>query len=118
MVVGFSDLPGDSAASPNYHAFRWTKTGGIEDLGTLPGDSLSIAWSVNEQGQIVGQSIGSSGSRAVIWQNGVITDLNTLIPAGPVSLVYANDINVAGEIVGGASNSVTGITPAFLALPR
>ncbi|MGA2741530.1 MAG: DUF3466 family protein [Bryobacteraceae bacterium] len=118
VIVGFSDLPGDSAASPNYHAFIWTKSGGIVDLGTLPGDSFSIAWGINEQGQVAGQSINASGSsRAFLWQNGVMTDLNTLVAAGPLSLVYANDINDAGEIVGGASNSATGDSPAFLAVP-
>jgi probable HAF family extracellular repeat protein len=111
-------LPGDSAASPNYHAFIWTKSGGMTDMGTLPGDSFSIAWGINEQGQVVGQSIDASGSsRAFLWQNGVMTDLNTLVAAGPLSLVYANDINDSGEIAGGASNSTTGDSPAFLAVP-
>jgi probable HAF family extracellular repeat protein len=87
-------------------------------LGTLPGDSFSIAWGINIQGQIVGQSINASGaSRAFIWRNGVMTDLNTLIVPGVVSLVYANDINDSGEIAGGAYNSTTGDYPAFLAVP-
>jgi probable HAF family extracellular repeat protein len=116
-VVGFSDLPGDSAASPNYHAFLWTKSGGIQDLKTLPGDTMSIAWGINDQGQVVGQSIGSGGSRAFLWQNGVMTDLNTIVPQGPLTLAYANDINSAGQIVGGASNAKTGDTPAFMAVP-
>lgn len=118
VIIGFSDLPGDSAANPNYHAFIWTKSGGITDIGTLPGDSYSIAWGINEEGQVVGQSINSSGSsRAFLWQNGIMTDLNTLVAQGPLSLVYANDINYSGEIVGGAYNSTTGDSPAFLAVP-
>jgi probable HAF family extracellular repeat protein len=118
LIVGFSDLPGDSAASPNYHAFIWTKSAGMTDLGTLPGDALSIAWGINDEGQVVGQSINSSGSsRAFLWQNGMMTDLNTLVAQGPLSLVYANDINDSGEIVGGAYNSTTGDSPAFMAVP-
>ncbi len=118
VIVGFSDLPGDSVANPNYHAFLWTKSGGITDLGTLPGDMFSIAWGINERGQVVGQSINSNGtSRAFIWQNGVMTDLNKLAAVGPLSLVYSNDINNSGEIVGGAYNSTTGDSPAFLAVP-
>jgi probable HAF family extracellular repeat protein len=118
QVVGFSDLPGDSAASPNYHAFLWTRQSGITDLGTLPGDALSIAWGINAEGWIVGQSIASSGSsRAFLWRNGVMTDLNPLVAPGPLSLVYANDINDSRVIVGGASNSVTGNYPAFQAIP-
>ena len=38
-IVGSSDLKGDEVT----HAFRWTRIGGIEDLGTLDGDALSIA---------------------------------------------------------------------------
>ncbi len=118
QVVGFSDLPGDSAASPNYHAFLWTAEDGITDLGTLPGDAMSVAWGINEEGWIVGQSISSTGvSRAFLWRNGVMTDLNTLVAPGPISLVYANDINDARVIVGGASNSATGNYPAFQAIP-
>jgi probable HAF family extracellular repeat protein len=118
VVVGFSDLPGDSAASPNYQAFLWTKSAGMTNLGTLPGDAMSIAWGINEQGQVAGESINSDGSsRAFLWQNGVMTDLNTLIAPGPLSLVYANDINDLGEIVGGAYNSTNGNSPAFMAVP-
>jgi probable HAF family extracellular repeat protein len=118
VIVGFSDLPGDSAANPNYHAFLWTKSAGMTDLGTLSGDSFSIAWGINEQGQVVGQSINANGSsRAFVWQDGVMTDLNTLVAQGSLSLVYANDINDSGEIVGGAYNATTTDSPAFMAVP-
>jgi probable HAF family extracellular repeat protein len=117
-VVGFSDFPGDSATIRNYHAFLWTKDGGMKDLGALPGDTRSIAWGVNNKGQIVGQSSGGpNGSRAVIWKSGAPVDLNTLIPSGPLTLTYANDIDDAGQIVGGASNASTGISPGFVAIP-
>ncbi|HEX9305488.1 MAG TPA: hypothetical protein VGA31_13645 [Thermoanaerobaculia bacterium] len=117
QVVGFSDLPGDQSGAPNFHAFLWTKSGGIQDLGTLPGDSLSLAFGINDLGQVVGQSIGAGGSRAFLWQNGVMTDLNTLVPPGSLDLVYANDINASGEIAGGAFDPGTGESPAFLASP-
>jgi probable HAF family extracellular repeat protein len=117
-VVGFSDFPGDSATKRNYHAFLWTKDGGMKDLGTLPGDTRSIAWGINNQGQIVGQSTGGpNGSHAVVWVDGVPTDLNTLIPGGPLTLTYANDIDSSGQIVGGAFNSKTGTSPGFVAIP-
>ena len=117
-VVGFSDFPGDSAAIRNYHAFLWTKNGGMKDLGTLPGDKRSIAWGINNKGQIVGQSSGGpNGSRAVLWKNGVPVDLNSLVPSGPLTLTYANDVDDAGQIVGGASNAATGISPGFVAIP-
>jgi probable HAF family extracellular repeat protein len=118
QVVGFSDRPGDESGAPNFHAFLWTSSGGIRDLGTLPGDVLSLAFGINDQGQVVGQSIGAGGSRAFIWQDGVMTDLNTLVAPGSLDLVYANDINASGEIVGGAFDPSTGESPAFLAIPN
>jgi len=118
QVAGFSDLPGDQSGAPNFHAFLWTKSGGIQDLGTLPGDVFSLAFGINDRGQVVGQSIGAGGSRAFLWQDGVMTDLNTLVPPGSLQLVYANDINSAGEIAGGAFDPSTGASPAFLASPN
>jgi probable HAF family extracellular repeat protein len=116
--VAFSDLPGDAPGSPNFHAFSWTSQGGIVDLGTLPGDVISIAFAVNDAGQIVGQSIGGGGSRAFIVQDGVVMDLNALVPAGSPALIYANDINDRGEIVGQAYDAATGDFVAFVAITR
>ncbi len=120
QIVGFSDLPGDESGTPNFHAFLWSRNRGMQDLGTLPGDVLSIAYGINDEGQIVGQSIAANGnSRAFIWQNGVMTDLNTLIaPGSSLSLLYANDINDQGAIVGQAYDSSTTDSPAFLAVPE
>jgi len=117
-VAGFSDLPGDDPDHPNFHAFFWTKRDGIQDLGTLPGDRISLAFGVNDRGQVVGESIGPNGRRAFLWQRGIMTDLNTLVPQGSPLLVYANDINDAGEIVGQANDQSTGDSLAFVALPR
>jgi len=116
QVVGFSDLPGDSPAHPNFHAFFWSASSGVRDLGTLPGDRLSIAYGINDSGQIVGQSIGS-GSRAFVTVNGVLTDLNQLVPAGSPVLIYANDIDARGQIVGQAVDPQSGQTYAFVATP-
>ena len=86
----------------------------IMDLGTLPGDNCSIAWAMNQKGQIVGfsaaQDIGNTGScfdnvstitaiRAALWENGTVVDLNTVIsPDSGVLLVIAKQINDHGEI--------------------
>jgi probable HAF family extracellular repeat protein len=123
-VVGFSDLPGDQSGGPNFHAFLWTRRAGMIDLGTLPGDAYSEALGVNEAGVIVGVSYGVSfsTSRAFIWRNGTMTDLNTLIaPSSQLYLLYANDINDRGVIAGGACVLVSGScgseAPAFMATP-
>lgn len=114
-VVGASDLAGDIA----YHAFLWTKDRGMRDLGTVPGDSLSTAESINEQNQIVGGSCDQNGNcRAVLWQNGLIADLNSLaVPGTALYLVNASDINDRGEIAGYAYDPSTGNLPGFLAIP-
>src|SRR5271157_5380314 len=114
QVVGTSDLPGD-----NYqHAFLWQK-GKMSDLGTLPGDVVSVGCGINNRGQVAGVSQDANGNdRAYLWQNGVMTDLNTLIPANsPLYLMHAFGINSAGEIVGFAYNTQTGNVDAYLAIP-
>ena len=119
VIVGFSDLPGDAnGAAPNFQAFRWTKSSGIQNLHTLPGDVLSQALGVNIAGQIVGLSCnaGCATLRAFIWQNGVMSDLNDLVAPGSPYLVYANDINDEGVITGlGVDQSGNAI--AFRAVP-
>lgn len=121
QIVGFSDLPGDQSGAPNFHAFLWTKERGIRDLGTLPGDAVSEGLGINERGQIVGESCqaGFADCRAFFWENGKMTDLNSLVVhPGALHLVYANDINNRGEMTGAASDQSTGQSPAFLAIPR
>jgi probable HAF family extracellular repeat protein len=122
-IAGFSDLPGDMSGgvlTPNFHAVLWTKDHVIHDLGTLPGDNLSEATGINDKGQIVGVSFPSS--HAFIWQHGVMTDLNTLIPPdSPLALISTGDIDDRGEITGQACvvshGACTSETPAFLAIP-
>jgi probable HAF family extracellular repeat protein len=114
QVVGGSVLPGN----PSEHAFLW-RDGLMSDLGALPGDALSFAESINDNGQVVGQSCNTSGNcRAFVWQSGVMTDLNTLIPAdSPWYLLDAPDIGSRGEIVGDALQKSTGEIHAILASP-
>ena len=115
QVAGGSFLAGDAT----FHAFLWTEENGMQDLGTLPGDFSTGASGMNNKGQIVGGSMDATGnSRAFLWENGVMTDLNTLISSGS-SLYLTNgvDINDNGEIVGGAFDPSTGASPSFLAIP-
>jgi probable HAF family extracellular repeat protein len=119
VVVGFANVPGGkSAGSFHAHAFVWTALAGMRDLGTLPGDSISEALGINDEGLIVGESCGASGCRAVLWRDGGIVDLNTQVARGYTDqLVFANDINDAGEITGQAMDAATGVSAAFLAMP-
>jgi len=72
-VVGASATAGNATS----HAFSWTATGGIEDLGTLDGIGDSTAAAVNPARMIVGTSWGQGGleppgafwasDRAAVW---------------------------------------------------
>lgn len=66
-----------------------------------------------------GSYSASGGSRAYIWQNGVMTDLNTLIPpSSPLYLLEATGgINDLGWIAGIALQISTGDVHAFLLTP-
>lgn len=118
-VVGFSDLANDDPDNSNAHAFLWTRHDGIRDLGTLSGDVYSEAHAINELRQVVGISCDVDGNcRAFVWQNGVMTDLNTLVAPGYTDqLTNGQDINDFGTIVGRALDPNTGERPAFVAFP-
>ena len=115
-VTGFSNVSGGGALSA--HTFFWSGIEGepIEDLGAVGDDVISLPFGMNSFGHIVGLSIGASGVRAFLYKDGVMMDLNELVPPGSIYLVYANDINDAGEISGGAVDGA-GEGRAYLAIP-
>jgi probable HAF family extracellular repeat protein len=117
-VVGFSNPPGVTGGALLPHAFLWTKAGGLVDLGTLPGDDNSQAFGVNARGQVVGVSCLGGACRAMLWENGVMKDLKTLLgPGFADDLLSARDIDDAGEITGNVRDHVTGRIFAFVATP-
>lgn len=113
QVVGGSDLSGDTS----FHGFLWTKTTHMQDLGTLSGDVDSTAIAINEHGVVVGLSISASGNtRAFVWQNGVMIDLNTLAQSNaPLYLLTGCSINSQGDITGLGATS-TGEIHTYLAV--
>jgi probable HAF family extracellular repeat protein len=113
-VAGFSDRPGDVITE----AFFWTPEGGLQAMGFLYGDhSLSEAFGLNDQRQVVGLSCGAE-CRAFLWQDGAMQDLNRLIaPDDLVLLTHAMDINDAGVITGRALIKATNERVAFVATP-
>ena len=69
-----------TAGDAETHAFSWTQADGMVDLGTLGGTS-SIAFAVNEGGQVVGDSrtAGDAATHAFSWtEEGGMVDLGTL----------------------------------------
>ncbi len=111
QVVGFF---GGVASSSR--AFLSDSTNGLQNLGTLDGYPNSYASDINNNGQIVGYTF--SDFRALLWDNGVISDINTLIdPSSGWILGSANAINNKGQIVGeGRLNGQYGVR-AFLLTP-
>ena len=117
-VVGFSDLPGDSDGTANFQAFVWTRVAGMKKLPLLPGETRAAAYGINDAGQIVGLSrTPTSSYHATLWQNGTVTDLNSVTQPGAPYLIYANDINDRGEFTGEALDTNTGTAPAYVATP-
>jgi probable HAF family extracellular repeat protein len=78
------------------------QNGGVKNLGILPGDGAAFATGINNRGQVVGSTLNSAGwSRGFIWQDNVMTDLNTLIPEDSnLDIIAASNINERGQVSG------------------
>ena len=91
------------APSPVMGQIRYT----IQWLGDLPGGEFSSrANAINEQGQVVGRASGESGFQAVLWENGSIVDIGSLVDSDSS---VAKDINDIGGVIGSG-----GPTASFL----
>jgi probable HAF family extracellular repeat protein len=106
-VVGCSDIKNPqgypcTGLIAGQHAFSWTRSGGMKDLGTLSGATVSAAIGVNDSGTVVGysnvQGQVATNFRAVQWSStGAISNLGT-ISGGSSSAAF--QINFAGEVAG------------------
>ena len=105
-VIGASTLAGDVT----YHPFLWTKSAGMQDLGSLPGDFGFATW-VNDAREVVGLSATSDALHAFFWRDGVMTDLQT-VGTDPDS--QANSINSRGQVVGASFELDVADLHAFL----
>ncbi len=110
VVVGFSIPVGSSGT----HAFRWTQTTGMTDLGTLQANNTgnSVAYDVNAAGNVVvGDTFYSGASaHAFRWtQASGMSDLGTLANDKTTGQSFAYGVNAAGDVVvGEAYNGTAG----------
>jgi probable HAF family extracellular repeat protein len=97
----FLALPVLHAQTPQYT---------ITDLGGMGGNDSSIAYGINDAGQVVGYAATpDSAAHGFLYTNGTMTDLGTL--GGNQS--YATGINNSGQIAGWA-NTDSGAIHAFI----
>lgn len=98
-------------------AFLWD-SGVRTNLGVLPGGASVRANDINDDAVIVGDCyFNGSGSRAIMWYRGQMTDLNDLIPLNSGwTLQVATGVNNLGEICGYGQKN--GRTQGFVLIPN
>jgi probable HAF family extracellular repeat protein len=99
QVVGYSWI----GIGNTEHAFLWQSGSGMQDLGAFPGGGKSDAYSINDNGQVVGAARTSSGADdPFLWESGKgMQDLGSL---GGQAGGCACCINNSGQVVGHASS--------------
>ncbi len=119
QAVGWSLLPGDIHGP----AFVWDFRG-LHALPSLPGDTDGQGSQINDLGQIVGYSqlFDDQGDfiseRVVSWQNGVPTELQTVVPPGTPTLTDVGNANLLGQISVSSETNLDGNTVTFVLTPN
>jgi len=93
-------------ASPNLrsHAVRWPNgVSAPEDLGFMGSGQYSVAYGINDLGEVVGAADNGSATHGFLWRNGTYTDLGSLAGSGGASIAYVinNSTVIAGSSNGG-----------------
>ena len=101
-------LNDDDPAARITASFLW-ENAQFTDLGTLRGYDVVFGFDVNNDRSVVGmcRAVDSSDGPEVgfIWQDGVMTNINDLLPSDCALTVYrAEAINNVGQITGSAAN--------------
>jgi probable HAF family extracellular repeat protein len=98
QVVGSVGLPSNDEYPYVWHAFVYG--GGVmQDLGALTETGLSSAYDINNFGEAVGRADTADDARGVLYANGTITLLESLIdPVDGWTIENANGINDLHQI--------------------
>jgi probable HAF family extracellular repeat protein len=111
---------GAASNSTTVHAFLWTASAGMKDLGLLSKTLWTTAMGINDSGEVVGVGYPPNGNpyHAFVWTPaGGMKDLNLLIPSGTGwTLVWASAVNAQGRITG--FGMLHGQSHGFLLTPR
>ena len=97
------DIAGEERGDVGFnHAVLWPVTGGVVDLGVLPGADLSRVTGINGAGTAFGPSISFSNfsGRATIWAGGTMSEI-VLPPGGRAgsNLAAGRVFNDAGDFI-------------------
>ncbi len=110
VVVGWADVPGAGSS----HAARWVGAV-LQDLGTLPGIPYSHAWSVSDNGQVIGGTAYGGGQRAAtVWTpTAGMLDLGSFLALHGVTMPagyqpeYVFSVSGDGQTLGGVALNLT-----------
>ncbi len=114
-INGSGEVVGEGwLTSSSFHAFLYSG-GRMVDLG---GGYQATASAINDAGQIVGNPFRPGKHVGFIYRNGVLVDLNALIPSNSgFTITDANGINDSGQILCTATNT-SGNAHAVLLTPK
>src|SRR5262249_47707804 len=110
-------VAGSATTSGTTHATLYTDGAGLRDLGAFPGATYSMARGINNLSHVVGDGgIPHTSIHALLYRDGAMTDLNTLIsPQSGWLLISVVDINDSGLIIG--TGTFNGFPANFLLTP-
>lgn len=79
------------------HAFLWTQADGMEDLGTIQGWQISIAYAISGSGEVVGYDILNTDATAFRWTPSAGMQH---LPGSSTTYSVAVAVNNSGDVAG------------------
>jgi hypothetical protein len=89
----------------------------VVDLGVFPGDWTSLAFGMNDFGQVVGESHPPGGNRPVMWNNDAAHTVSELPLLAGDNYGSASQINMLGQVLGYSAYETPGTTNVGLSRP-